>query len=100
MVLLPCAGIPPRRRRSIVSLSTGEVQLCFARRKPARSGFGAPSRPLRAGLWLRDVGLRGLPAIRVDFLGLFVDHGARDDYVLASLPVHRRRDPVLGSQLE
>src|SRR3954451_15954344 len=33
MVLLPCAGIPPRRRPSIVSLSKGEVQLCFARRK-------------------------------------------------------------------
>src|SRR5262249_29990130 len=66
----------------------------------------------RAGLWtarvpsalrLRhdaDIGLRRLPALRPDLLGVVVAHRARDDDVVALLPVHRRRDLVLGGQLQ
>src|SRR4051812_38794483 len=47
-----------------------------------------------------QVRLRSLPAARVDALRLVVADRARDDHVLAVLPVHRGGDPVLGGELE
>src|SRR5829696_3383567 len=52
---------------------------------------------LLSGLWNdANIRLRCLPALRIELLSLFVRHRAGDDHVLAPLPVHRRRDPVLG----
>src|SRR5215213_1343377 len=58
---------------------------------------------LGASLWLWDdpeIGLRRCPAVRVDRLRLVVCDRARDDHVLAWLPVYRRCDPVLGGELQ
>src|SRR5262245_3871519 len=53
-------------------------------------------------LWMRhdaDVGLRRLPALRIDRLRLVIADRARDDHVLALLPVGGRRDAVLCGEL-
>src|SRR3954451_10087216 len=47
-----------------------------------------------------DVGLRRLPALRIELLGFLVRHGPGDDDVLARLPVHGRGDPMLGGELK
>ena len=47
-----------------------------------------------------DVWPRRLPALRILLLGLFVRHRARNDDVLAVLPVNGSRDLVLGGELE
>ena len=47
-----------------------------------------------------DVRLGRLPAVRVRLLRLVVGYRAGDDHVVALLPVHRRRDLVLGGQLQ
>src|SRR5690242_16315997 len=45
-----------------------------------------------------DVGFRLLPARRPDLLGVVVRDRARDDDLVALLPVHRRRHLVLGGE--
>jgi PAS domain S-box-containing protein len=53
--------------------------------------------------WLLDdpqVRLGRLPASREQLLRFVVAHRAGDDHVFAALPVHRRRDPVFGGQLD
>src|SRR5690349_16662281 len=52
--------------------------------------------------WVRndpDVRLRLAPFAE-ELLGLVVRYGARDDHVLARLPLGRSRDLVLGGELE
>src|SRR5216684_800580 len=46
------------------------------------------------------VGPRRLPALRILLLGILIAHRAGDDHILAIFPVHRRRDLVLGGELE
>src|SRR4051794_31038769 len=60
---------------------------------------GAGASALRGLRHDPDVGLRRLP-LAEDLLGLVVGDRARDDHVLALLPVHRRGDLVLGGELE
>ena len=53
--------------------------------------------------WLRhdaDVGLRGLPALRVKLLRFFIGNRAGEDNVFALLPVRRRGYAVLGGELQ
>src|SRR5438552_8600587 len=47
-----------------------------------------------------DIGLRRLPALWPQLLGVVVAHRACDDHVIAVLPVHRRRHLVLGRELQ
>src|SRR3954468_3309357 len=75
----------------------------------ARTPNRPPLAPVPAGLPRRltlglrhdaDVGLRCLPALRIELLRFLVRNGPGDDDILARLPVHGRGDPVLGGQLK
>src|SRR5262249_19786043 len=97
---------PQRRRASAASATIGSG----ARRSPAPRAPAAPD-PAPIGpallipllLGLRDdadVGLRRAPALRVPLPGFLVGDRARDDHILAQLPVHRGRHLVFGGELE
>ena len=46
-----------------------------------------------------EVRFQRLPAAGIFLLRFFVRHGGNDDYVLALLPIHRRRHLVFGGEL-
>src|ERR1700722_6887340 len=69
----------------------------------AAAALSYPRRALALLLRCRhhtDVGLRRLPALRIELLRLVVGDGAGEDDVFALLPIGRRRHPVLGVELQ
>src|SRR5207249_1670047 len=82
-------------RNMVMGFNTSSAATFSAIKMVSRRGT-APLSGLRDDA---DVGLRRLPTLRVSLLRLVVRDGARDDHVLAALPVHRRRDLVLRGEL-
>ena len=67
----------------------------------ASDGLRSPSPPIRLRVGERfgyTAWARSTPAVRL--LGLFVGHRARNDHIVALLPIHRRGDLVLRGQLQ
>src|SRR5262245_27430727 len=93
--------VPPRMKRGgIASTNAGPTN---AKGRGLRRALANPDACRMSGFRLRydaDIGLGRLPALRVLLLGVVVRHRAGDDYVLAVLPVYRRRHLVLGGKLQ
>src|ERR1700676_4515670 len=100
-------GSPSRpAHTSLTSTSSGAPPLAFGRTSWSGCGRPAPTAGFRwpsvlARLWYEPYVRAGLlPAIRVGLFGLVVGHRARDDDLLAPIPVDRRGDLVLRRELE
>src|SRR6188472_833455 len=59
-----------------------------------------PSSSAGRAQWTEGLRSGRLPALRVNALSLVVSDRAGDNHVFSVLPVHRRRNPVLGGELE
>src|SRR6266404_748077 len=96
----------PQRARSAGALAMGAAVGRAAMPRFASSGspaaLNARDEADRSRWWRHEahVRLRRAPALRVDLLRFLVGHRARDDHVLARLPVHRRRHLVSGGELD
>src|ERR1700757_4509983 len=93
-------------RSWLASVPAGSrLAIKILKKKPPASSRGRLPSGLRpqSGLGCRDntdIGFRRLPALRIGLLGFFVRHRSGNDHVFTLSPIGRRRNLVLGSQLQ